>query len=188
MGSALLLDARRWRAFRDPLCPPRHRPSVTYEPGRTGYTDADLVADACGVLDTYGLPATHIVGASAGGAFAQSLALDAPGRVLSLALISTSPAVPVERELPPPTEKFGRFFCVDRAGGQGRRRLADRLRGRVLAGARGNRVHVRRGGGSRSRAPRRRARPRHRRASEPRRHPRRSAAGQAAFLDRGGHP
>src|SRR3954452_4665815 len=65
--------------------------SVTYEPGRPGYTSADLVAAAAGVLDAYELAASHIVGVSAGGAFAQLLALNAPGRVLSLILISTSP-------------------------------------------------------------------------------------------------
>ena len=86
--------------------------SVTYEPGRPEYTGADLVADAAGVLDAYELAAGHIVGVSAGGAFAQLLALDAPDRVLSLTLISTSPAVPIERALPPPTEEFGRFVST----------------------------------------------------------------------------
>ena len=71
--------------------------SVTYEPGRPGYTGADLVADAAGVLDAYGIPAAHVVGVSAGGAFAQLLALDFPERVLSLVLISTSPATPGDR-------------------------------------------------------------------------------------------
>jgi pimeloyl-ACP methyl ester carboxylesterase len=92
--------------------------SVTYEPGRPEYTGADLVADAAGVLDAYELAASHVVGVSAGGALAQLLAFDAPDRVLSLTLISTSPAVPVERELPPPTEAFGRFLStaqVDRS-------------------------------------------------------------------------
>jgi len=83
--------------------------SVTYAAGHPEYTCADLVADAAGVLDAYELPAANIVGASAGGAFAQLLALDFPDRVLSLVLISTSATVPVGRELPAPTEKFGRF-------------------------------------------------------------------------------
>jgi pimeloyl-ACP methyl ester carboxylesterase len=83
--------------------------SVSYEPGRPGYTGADLVADAAGVLDAYGLPAAHLVGVSAGGAFAQLLALDFPDRVRSLVLVSTSPALSVGRELPPPSGKFGRF-------------------------------------------------------------------------------
>jgi pimeloyl-ACP methyl ester carboxylesterase len=83
--------------------------SVTYEPGQPGYTGSELVADAGGVLDGYDVREAHIVGVSAGGAFAQLLALDFPERVLSLVLISTSPALPGDRALPPPTEEFGRF-------------------------------------------------------------------------------
>lgn len=49
--------------------------SVTYDPGRPPYDGGDLVADAVGVLDAYGVAAAHIVGVSAGGAFAQLLAL-----------------------------------------------------------------------------------------------------------------
>jgi pimeloyl-ACP methyl ester carboxylesterase len=83
--------------------------STTYGPGRPGYRGADLVVDAARVLDAYGIPAAHLVGVSAGGGFAQLLALGSPERVLSLVLISTSPATYVDRELPPPTEEFVRF-------------------------------------------------------------------------------
>ncbi|MEU6258069.1 alpha/beta fold hydrolase [Streptomyces sp. NPDC047043] len=83
--------------------------SVTYEPGRPGYTASDLVGDAARVLDAHGIPAAHVVGVSAGGAFAQLLALDYAERVLSLVLISTSSAVPGGRELPGPTGEFMRF-------------------------------------------------------------------------------
>jgi pimeloyl-ACP methyl ester carboxylesterase len=86
--------------------------SVTYEPGHPGYTGADLVADAAGVLDAYGLPAAHVVGVSAGGAFAQLLALDFADRVRSLVLISTTGALPGERGLPPPTGEFMRFVAT----------------------------------------------------------------------------
>jgi pimeloyl-ACP methyl ester carboxylesterase len=86
--------------------------SVTYPRGHPGYTGGDLVADAARVLDAYGLPAAHVVGVSAGGAFAQLLALDVPERVTSLVLISTSPAVPDGRELPSPTAEFGRFVAT----------------------------------------------------------------------------
>jgi pimeloyl-ACP methyl ester carboxylesterase len=88
--------------------------SVTYEPGHPPYTGADLVADAVGVLDAFGLSAAHIVGVSAGGAFAQLLALDHADRVLSLVLISTSPATPGDRELPPPTDELGQFMATAR--------------------------------------------------------------------------
>jgi pimeloyl-ACP methyl ester carboxylesterase len=89
--------------------------SVTYEPGRPEYTGDDLIADAAGVLDAFEIPAAHVVGVSAGGAFAQLLALDSPDRVLSLVLISTSPAMPVGGELPAPTEAFGRFVSTGQA-------------------------------------------------------------------------
>jgi pimeloyl-ACP methyl ester carboxylesterase len=52
-----------------------------------------------------------LVGVSAGGAIAQLIALDYPERVLSLVLISTSPALPIGRSLPPPTSAFGEFFA-----------------------------------------------------------------------------
>ncbi|WP_245681867.1 alpha/beta fold hydrolase [Actinomadura kijaniata] len=83
--------------------------SVTYEPGRPGYTGDDLVSDAVGVLDAHGLPAAHVVGVSAGGGITQLLALDFPERVLSLVLISTSPALPGDRALPPASREYARF-------------------------------------------------------------------------------
>ena len=88
--------------------------SITYEPGRPAYTGGDLVSDAVGILDAYEIPAAHVVGVSAGGAFAQLLALDSPERTLSLVLISTSPAVSGDRVLPPPTEEFKRFVSTAR--------------------------------------------------------------------------
>jgi pimeloyl-ACP methyl ester carboxylesterase len=110
--------------------------SVTYEPGRPGYTGADLVADAAGVLDAYGIPAAHLVGVSAGGAFAQLLALDFPERVLSLVLISTSPATPGDRALPPPNEAFVRFASTAAVDWMESESVVEYLVGyeRVLAG------------------------------------------------------
>ena len=83
--------------------------SVTYEPGNPTYNGLDLAADAVGVVDAYGLAAAHLVGVSAGGAFAQIIALDRRDRVLSLVLISTTAATAGDRKLPPPTEEFSRF-------------------------------------------------------------------------------
>ena len=83
--------------------------STTYEPGRPGYTGGDLLTDAVAVLDGYRIAPAHLVGVSAGGALVQLLALDFPGRVRSLVLISTSPATPGDRSLPPPTAAFGQF-------------------------------------------------------------------------------
>jgi pimeloyl-ACP methyl ester carboxylesterase len=110
--------------------------SVTYEPGHPEYTGADLVADAAGVLDAYGIPAAHLVGVSAGGAFAQLLALDFPDRVRSLVLISTSAALPGERGLPPPTEEFARFVTTAQVDWSDAESVIDYLvnYSRVLAG------------------------------------------------------
>jgi pimeloyl-ACP methyl ester carboxylesterase len=83
--------------------------STTYEPGSPDYTGEDLLRDAVAVLDDYRLGAVHVVGVSAGGALAQLLALDFPRRVLSLVLISTSPAVAGDRSLPPPSAAFTQF-------------------------------------------------------------------------------
>jgi pimeloyl-ACP methyl ester carboxylesterase len=82
--------------------------SVTYEPGRPDYTGGDLVDDAVGVLDAYGIASAHVVGVSMGGALAQLVALDFPDRVASLVLISTSFAAGGRRELPPPAERLTR--------------------------------------------------------------------------------
>ena len=86
--------------------------SVTYEPGHPGYTGADLTADAAGVLDAYGIAAAHLVGVSAGGGCAQELVVERPERVRSLVLISTSPALSHDRDMPPPSEEFGRFVST----------------------------------------------------------------------------
>jgi pimeloyl-ACP methyl ester carboxylesterase len=111
--------------------------SVTYEPGHPGYTGADLVADAVGVLDAYGIPAAHVVGVSAGGAFAQRLALDYADRVLSLVLISTSPATPGERGLPQATEPYQQFLASAAVDWSDEQSVIEYLAGyaRMLAGS-----------------------------------------------------
>ncbi len=111
--------------------------SVTYEPGRPGYTGADLIADAVGVLDAYGLPAAHLVGVSAGGGSAQQLALGYSDRVLSLVLVSTSPATPGERGLPPSAERYQQFVASATVDWTDERLVIEYLvsYARVLAGA-----------------------------------------------------
>jgi pimeloyl-ACP methyl ester carboxylesterase len=78
--------------------------STTYPPGRPGYTGDDLVEDAVAVLDRLGIERAHIVGMSMGGAIAQRIAVDHPGRVLSLTLLCTSPIGSGGSELPPPAK------------------------------------------------------------------------------------
>lgn len=112
--------------------------SVTYDIGRAGYTAGDLIADAAGVLDVHGVEAAHVVGVSAGGAFAQLLALDAPERVLSLVLVSTSPAVPGDRSLPPPNDELMQFVRTAKADWSDPRSVEEYLvaYSRVLSGSR----------------------------------------------------
>jgi pimeloyl-ACP methyl ester carboxylesterase len=87
--------------------------SITYEPGKPPYTGEDLVADAVGVLDAVGISSAHLVGMSMGGAIAQVAALDHPGRVASLTLMSTGPAASDE-DLPGMSEETIVAFGVPR--------------------------------------------------------------------------
>ncbi|MFC4146117.1 alpha/beta fold hydrolase [Micromonospora mangrovi] len=66
--------------------------SVSYPPGAPGYDAPTLAADVVGLLDALDLPAAHLVGISLGGQLAQAVALAHPDRVLSLTLVSSSPA------------------------------------------------------------------------------------------------
>jgi pimeloyl-ACP methyl ester carboxylesterase len=54
------------------------------------YTVGDMASDALGLLDHLEVDRAHVVGASMGGFISQTLALAAPDRVLSLALLMTS--------------------------------------------------------------------------------------------------
>lgn len=92
----------------------------------------DMANDVVGLLDTLGIRAAHIVGASMGGMIAQEIAMQHPDRVLSLTSIMSStgnPKLPQPtREAsaillaPPPTTKeefitrFGQTWKVLRAG------------------------------------------------------------------------
>jgi pimeloyl-ACP methyl ester carboxylesterase len=111
--------------------------SVTYEVGHPGYTGSDLVADAPAVLDAYGVGAAHVVGVSAGGALAQLLALDFPERVLSLVLISTSPATSGDRALPGPDHSYHEFLRTASVDWSDHTSVVDYLveYARVLAGS-----------------------------------------------------
>lgn len=51
---------------------------------------ADFAGDFAGLLDRLGLDSAHVVGHSAGGVFAMSMALEHPDRVKSLFLVGTS--------------------------------------------------------------------------------------------------
>ncbi len=54
------------------------------------YTLSDMAADAVGLLDALGIAKAHVVGASMGGAIGQTMAIEHPGRVLSLTSMMSS--------------------------------------------------------------------------------------------------
>jgi pimeloyl-ACP methyl ester carboxylesterase len=88
--------------------------SVSYPPGAPGYTGRDLVGDAIGLLDAFGVPEAHVVGMSMGGGVAQVMAVEHPERVASLVLMSTSPAGPRgpgQAELPPMSDELRQAFA-----------------------------------------------------------------------------
>lgn len=68
--------------------------STLTDPDAPAYTLRDLVADAAGLLGTFGKGRGHVVGFGPGGWIGQLLALDHPERVRSLTLIATRPTAP----------------------------------------------------------------------------------------------
>jgi pimeloyl-ACP methyl ester carboxylesterase len=60
-------------------------------PANVPYLLGDMAGDAVGLLDHLGIARAHVVGTSMGGMIAQQMAIEAPGRVLSLAsMMSTT--------------------------------------------------------------------------------------------------
>lgn len=76
--------------------------SVTYPPGKPGYTAQDLTQDAVAVIDQLAGGRAHLVGISMGGGIAQDLAIKHPAKVASLTLLSTSPVGRADPSVPLP--------------------------------------------------------------------------------------
>jgi pimeloyl-ACP methyl ester carboxylesterase len=78
--------------------------SVSYPPGQPAYGFDQLTHDVVRLLNVFRAQRAHLIGLSMGGGIAQRLALEAPERVASLALLSTSPGVrpgaPIYSDLP----------------------------------------------------------------------------------------
>jgi pimeloyl-ACP methyl ester carboxylesterase len=70
-------------------------------------TIEQMAADSIALMDSVGWPSAHIVGHSMGGLIAQQLALDAPQRVKSLALLCTFSQGPEAARLTLPVLKLG---------------------------------------------------------------------------------
>ena len=120
--------------------------STTYEPGRPGYTGADLLADAIGVLDGYDLPAAHVVGVSAGGALRAAPCARLPR---ARALARPDQHVACDARRPEPAAAEQRVRAIRPLGDDGLVgcRLGDRLPRRLRARARGRSARLRGGRG-----------------------------------------
>jgi pimeloyl-ACP methyl ester carboxylesterase len=70
------------------------------QPTRAAYTLSDMARDVVGLLDALAIDTAHVVGASMGGAIAQTLAIEHPQRLRSLCSIMATSGDP---SLPPPT-------------------------------------------------------------------------------------
>ena len=87
--------------------------SATCPPGAPDYTPDDLLDDAIGLLDAFGIERAHLVGLSMGGGLAQLAAFSHPDRVASLTLIATSPAGPsANSDLPSMSEQVQAEFAA----------------------------------------------------------------------------
>jgi pimeloyl-ACP methyl ester carboxylesterase len=68
-----------------------------------GYTLSAMAADSVGLLDHLGIDAAHVLGASLGGAIAQTIAIEHAGRVLSLTSLMSTTGDPSVGQIHPAT-------------------------------------------------------------------------------------
>jgi pimeloyl-ACP methyl ester carboxylesterase len=67
------------------------------------YTLSDMAADSVGLLDALGIGSAHVVGASMGGAIAQTIAIEHPSRVRSLTTMMFTTGAPSVGQIHPAT-------------------------------------------------------------------------------------
>jgi pimeloyl-ACP methyl ester carboxylesterase len=91
--------------------------STTSPAGSPDYALRDLVDDAAGVLDAFGVASAHVVGMSMGAAIGQLLALDHASRVRSLTLTCSTPGGPGHDapDLPPMSDELAALFAQEPA-------------------------------------------------------------------------
>lgn len=63
---------------------------ITRRTPESGYVLADMADDVVGLLDVLGIPAAHVVGVSMGGMICQTMAIEHPGRVLTMTSIMSN--------------------------------------------------------------------------------------------------
>jgi pimeloyl-ACP methyl ester carboxylesterase len=86
------------------------------QPIQAPYLLRDMAEDVVGLVDALRIPAPHVVGASMGGAIAQTLALHHPGRLRTLTSIMSTTSAP---GLPPPTPEALRALLSPAPGDLG---------------------------------------------------------------------
>jgi 3-oxoadipate enol-lactonase len=104
LSHSLACSLVMWNPQMDDLSP--HFQVLRYDMRGHGHSDVTpgpytielLAEDVIGLLDALGIDRVHFVGLSVGGMIGQSLALNHPKRLRSLALCDTAPAVPQEAQ------------------------------------------------------------------------------------------
>lgn len=116
--------------------------STFEDPDAPAYDLRDLVTDASELLAGLGLERAHVAGVGVGGFIAQLFALDHPGRVATLTLVSTRPVAPgpADPDLPEhEPQVMARLFGRPEPDWTDRDSVVDYMTGsaRLMSGSRG---------------------------------------------------
>jgi pimeloyl-ACP methyl ester carboxylesterase len=128
------------------------QPADGGEPARVPYLLSDMAADAVGLLDHLGVDRAHLCGVSMGGMISQTIAIEHPERVLSLASVMSTTGDPdvgmptaeaLNEILRPPAQSRDEYLdaAVRQAGVWGSPGLLDEERSRRIHGEAWDRGH-----------------------------------------------